>query len=277
MTVSSKLLDRVPDLASEHPETMVQQSETGELTTTSLVIADGVGIQHKNVLETVRKNQADFEEFGPIAFETRKGASLPQGGYGKSATIAVLNRDQALLLIAYMRNNERVRALKKALVKAFSEMERRLQRYEPELTAEQLMAKALLQAEQTMLEQTQAIEALNTRVEDMEPSYNLGEALLSTEDNIYVGDMAKMLKSRGLFYGGRTKLFAWLKDNDYIMKTGSSGYAALQRWLDNGVLDVEEYVYEPFFGEPKLRYTIKVTPKGQEHFINKFKKELALS
>lgn len=159
----------------------------------------------------------------------------------------------------------------------FIECERRLKQVQPELTPEQLMAKALLQAEQTMLEQTQAIEALNTRVEDMEPSYNLGEALLSTEDNIYVGDMAKMLKSRGLFYGGRTKLFAWLKDNDYIMKTGSSGYAALQRWLDNGVLDVEEHVYEPFFGEPKLRYTIKVTPKGQEHFINKFKKELALS
>lgn len=159
----------------------------------------------------------------------------------------------------------------------FIECERRMKQLQPELTPEQLMAKALLQAEQTMLEQTQAIEALNTRVEDMEPSYNLGEALLSTEDNIYVGDMAKMLKSRGLFYGGRTKLFAWLKDNDYIMKTGSSGYAALQRWLDNGVLDVEEHVYEPFFGEPKLRYTIKVTPKGQEHFINKFKKELALS
>ncbi|WP_448857725.1 antA/AntB antirepressor family protein [Corynebacterium propinquum] len=159
----------------------------------------------------------------------------------------------------------------------FIECERRLKQVQPELTPEQLMAKALLQAEQTMLEQTQAIEALNTRVDDMEPSYNLGQALLSTEDNIYVGDMAKMLKSRGLFYGGRTKLFAWLKDNDYIMKTGSSGYAALQRWLDNGVLDVEEHVYEPFFGEPKLRYTIKVTPKGQEHFINKFKKELALS
>lgn len=96
-----------------------------------------------SAIKLVRKNATDFEEFGPIAFETRKGASLPQGGYGKSATIAVLNRDQALLLIAYMRNNERVRALKKALVKAFSEMERRLQRYEPELTAEQLMAKAL--------------------------------------------------------------------------------------------------------------------------------------
>nr|DAF63944.1 MAG TPA: regulatory protein [Siphoviridae sp. ctGkF2] len=275
MTVNSKLLDRVPDLASEHPETMVQQSETGELTTTSLVIAEGTEIQHKNVLGLVRKNATDFEEFGLLAFQTR--ARLEGSHGGGDTEYAVLNRDQALLLITYMRNNARVRALKKALVKAFSEMERRLQRYEPELTAEQLMAKALLQAEQTMLEQTQAIEALNTRVEDMEPSYNLGEALLSTEDNIYVGDMAKMLKSRGLFYGGRTKLFAWLKDNDYIMKTGSSGYAALQRWLDRGILDVEEHVYEPFFGEPKLRYTIKVTPKGQEHFINKFKKELALS
>ena len=65
-----------------------------------------------------------------------------EGSHGGGDTeYALLNRDQALLLITYMRNNERVRALKKALVKAFSEMERRLQRYEPELTAEQLMAK----------------------------------------------------------------------------------------------------------------------------------------
>lgn len=193
-------------------------------------------------------------------------------GRGRPQEDHILSLDMAKEL-SMVQNNDKGRQARQY----FIECERRMKQLQPELTPEQLMAKALLQAEQTMLEQTQAIEALNTRVEDMEPSYNLGEALLSTEDNIYVGDMAKMLKSRGLFYGGRTKLFAWLKDNDYIMKTGSSGYAALQRWLDNGVLDVEEHVYEPFFGEPKLRYTIKVTPKGQEHFINKFKKELALS
>ncbi|MDK4206964.1 antA/AntB antirepressor family protein [Corynebacterium pseudodiphtheriticum] len=196
--------------------------------------------------------------------------SKSSGGRRQEDHIITLDMAKELSMV---QNNDRGRQARQY----FIECERRMKQLQPELTPEQLMAKALLQAEQTMLEQTQAIEALNTRVEDMEPSYNLGEALLSTEDNIYVGDMAKMLKSRGLFYGGRTKLFAWLKDNDYIMKTGSSGYAALQRWLDRGVLDVEEHVYEPFFGEPKLRYTIKVTPKGQEHFINKFKKELALS
>ncbi|MBK4152698.1 hypothetical protein GWO62_05910 [Corynebacterium macginleyi] len=48
---------------------LVHANTDGTLTTTSEVISDGVGIQHKNVLETIRKNQADFEEFGPLAFE----------------------------------------------------------------------------------------------------------------------------------------------------------------------------------------------------------------
>ena len=75
---------------------LVHANTDGTLTTTSEIIAGGVGIQHKNVLETIRKNQADFEEFGPIAFETRKGAALPQGGYGKATNIAVLNREHAM-------------------------------------------------------------------------------------------------------------------------------------------------------------------------------------
>lgn len=50
---------------------LVHANNDGTLTTTSEIIAGGVGIQHKNVLETIRKNQADFEEFGRVAFETR--------------------------------------------------------------------------------------------------------------------------------------------------------------------------------------------------------------
>ncbi|ERS52076.1 hypothetical protein [Corynebacterium accolens] len=40
---------------------LVHANTDGTLATTSEVISDGVGIQHKNVLETIRKNQADFE------------------------------------------------------------------------------------------------------------------------------------------------------------------------------------------------------------------------
>lgn len=52
---------------------LVERDEQGNTFTTSLVIADGTGVQHKNVLEMVKSNICDFEEFGPIAFETRKG------------------------------------------------------------------------------------------------------------------------------------------------------------------------------------------------------------
>ena len=37
----------------------------------SEIIAEGVGNQHKSVIELVRKYQSDLEEFGMVAFQTR--------------------------------------------------------------------------------------------------------------------------------------------------------------------------------------------------------------
>lgn len=84
--------------------------------TTSLVIAEGVSIQHKNVMELVRKYHADLAEFGRVAFET-----LPFETKGGTQTreIALLNEQQATLLLTYMQNTAIVREFKKVLVKAF--------------------------------------------------------------------------------------------------------------------------------------------------------------
>ncbi|MHD0032265.1 Rha family transcriptional regulator [Corynebacterium diphtheriae] len=125
--------------------TLVQAQPNGTLATNSEVIADGVGIQHKNVLETIRKNQADFEEFGPVAFETRKGSPLPQGGFGKSTTIAVLNREQAMFAMTLFRNNPTVVEFKKNLIKAFVSMENRLEQMGHQINA--LMRQSQMQME----------------------------------------------------------------------------------------------------------------------------------
>ncbi len=124
---------------------LVHAAPNGELTTTSEIIAGGVGIQHKNVLETIRKNQADFEEFGPVAFETRKGSPLPQGGFGKSTTIAVLNREQAMFAMTLFRNTPVVVDFKKNLIKAFVAMEQRLGQAEHQINA--LMRQSQMQME----------------------------------------------------------------------------------------------------------------------------------
>jgi len=56
----------------------------GDLSTTSIIIAQGTGVQHKNILELVRQYISDLEEFGRIAFETRKSG-------GRPTEVAILN------------------------------------------------------------------------------------------------------------------------------------------------------------------------------------------
>lgn len=101
-------------------------ARNGQALTTSEIIAQGVGVQHKNILALVRNYQADFETFNPVAFETRQGKALPQGGFGQGVTIAILSEQQATLLVTYCKNTETVRKFKVALVKAFYEMRQQL-------------------------------------------------------------------------------------------------------------------------------------------------------
>ncbi|MGD1827335.1 Antirepressor protein C-terminal domain-containing protein [Chromobacterium violaceum] len=91
----------------------------GAAVTSTLAIANGTETQHKNVMELVRNYQPDLEEFGGVAFETRPFETA--GGIQKRE-VAILNEQQATLLLTYMRNSDIVRQFKKALVKAFWEL-----------------------------------------------------------------------------------------------------------------------------------------------------------
>ncbi|MFT4088286.1 MAG: Rha family transcriptional regulator [Gordonia sp. (in: high G+C Gram-positive bacteria)] len=84
-------------------------------TTTSLIIAEHTAVQHKNILSLIREHSADFEEFGTVTFETRVAGQSPN-----PTKYAILNEDQAYLLITYLRNSQIVRAFKKRLIHAFS-------------------------------------------------------------------------------------------------------------------------------------------------------------
>lgn len=93
--------------------------EAGEPFTNTLHIAKGLNIPHASVIKLVRKYKSDFDEFGRIGFEIQLGSPLPQGGFGRATEYALLNEGQATLLLTYMRNTDRVRQFKIALVKAF--------------------------------------------------------------------------------------------------------------------------------------------------------------
>lgn len=66
-----------------------------------------------------------YEEFGEVTFETEAQEARPQGGRSV-VRYAMLNEDQCFLLLALMRNNERVLNCKVAIIKAFSSARKQL-------------------------------------------------------------------------------------------------------------------------------------------------------
>ena len=84
----------------------------GEPFTTSLAIAEGVGLDHKRVIAIVRKYRHLFEGLGTLTFQTSKSG-------GRKTEFAVLSEDQATFLMTLFKNSDVVLAFKLRLVKAF--------------------------------------------------------------------------------------------------------------------------------------------------------------
>jgi phage regulator Rha-like protein len=88
------------------------------------MLAKHLGNQHKNVFELVKGYRADFEQLGVVPFETEKPSGITGG---RPERFALLNEDQAYLLLTFSRNTAKVRALKVKLVQAFGEARRAAQ------------------------------------------------------------------------------------------------------------------------------------------------------
>ncbi|WP_228059642.1 Rha family transcriptional regulator [Plectonema radiosum] len=90
----------------------------GVLVVDSRLIAQELGIKHKNFLATLNKYIDEIEEdWGQVAFETETVTnSVGASNYLK---YALLNEQQATLLMTYSRNTDPVRRCKRQLVKAF--------------------------------------------------------------------------------------------------------------------------------------------------------------
>jgi phage regulator Rha-like protein len=90
----------------------------GQNVVDSRLIADDLGIEHKNFLATIRKYEDDLMDFGGVAFEK---APFETSGGIQVTTFCYLNEEQATYLMTLSRNTPRVRQCKKNLVKAFTE------------------------------------------------------------------------------------------------------------------------------------------------------------
>lgn len=63
---------------------------------------------------------------------------------------------------------------------------------------------------------------------------------------------------------------AWMRENGYLMKSGSSKNMPTQRAMQMNLFEIKEGSYINGDGVNVTTKTTKVTGKGQVYFINKF-------
>lgn len=132
----------------------------------------------------------------------------------------------------------------------------------------ELLALAVLEAQKTIEEQSKAIER-------MKPKVIFANAVETSHTSILIGDLAKILRQNGVDTGQK-RLFEQLRNEGYLMKTGSSRNMPKQKYVANGFFQIKETVISNPDGSVRMTKTTKVTGKGQQHFLNKYlKKEAA--
>ena len=119
-------------------------------------------------------------------------------------------------------------------------------------------------------EEQEKRKALQAQIDEQKPKVVFAEAVSASKTSILIGDLAKILKQNGIDIGQK-RLFAWLRDNGYLIKGGSSKNMPTQRAMEMGLFVVKEGSYVNGEGVNVTTKTTKVTGKGQIFFINKFK------
>lgn len=137
------------------------------------------------------------------------------------------------------------------------------------LSDEELMAKALLVANNKIKERDAIIERQQSKIEADKPKTIFADAVSTSHTSILVGDLAKLICQNGVQIGQK-RLFEWLRQNGYLIKSGSSKNMPMQRYVEQGLFEVKESNVQNPDGSVRITKTTKVTGKGQVYFVNKF-------
>lgn len=133
----------------------------------------------------------------------------------------------------------------------------------------ELMAKALLVAQKQIEQRNAIIEQQKAKIEADKPKTIFADAVAASHTSILIGDLAKLICQNG-YQIGQKRLFEWLRNNGYLIKSGVSYNMPMQRYVEQGLFEIKESNIQNPDGSVRITRTTKVTGKGQVYFVNKF-------
>lgn len=137
-------------------------------------------------------------------------------------------------------------------------------------TPELVIARGLQASQKLLAEAQEKVKMLEADNEMMKPKALFADCVSASESTILIGELAKIIKANGVDIG-QNRLFAWLRDNKYLIKRQGTDYnMPTQKSMELGLFKIKETTINKPDGSIAISKTVKVTGKGQQYFINKF-------
>lgn len=129
----------------------------------------------------------------------------------------------------------------------------------------------------TNLKEEKAKRALaEAQIERDKPKVLFADTVSASNKSCLVGELAKLISQEAIRRGeidkkiGQNNLFAWMRSNGYLCKSGERKNQPLQHYVEQGLFELKKGTYVDANGVNVLTTTTKVTGKGIIYFINKF-------
>lgn len=137
--------------------------------------------------------------------------------------------------------------------------------YNSDLTDDEILSRALTIANNTIDLKNKELREKQAEIDEMKPSVIFANAVKNINDTILVGDMARILMQNGVKTGEK-RLFAWLRENGYLIKRKGSSYNMPTQYS----MELELFKINYSIVNNRLVKTPRITAKGQVYFVNKF-------
>ncbi len=103
------------------------------------------------------------------------------------------------------------------------------------------------------------------------PKVVFADAVSVSDSTILIGELAKILKGNGIDIG-QNRLFEQLRQDGFLVKRKGTDYnTPTQKAMELGLFKVKETAITHSDGHVTVNKTTKVTGRGQQYLINKYK------
>lgn len=238
----------------------------------------------KKINQLINDNIGEFE-FGIDILDLKSGyfestefleGVMSKQSIANSVNIYLLSEQGYMLLVGFMKT-EKSKEIRRKLRREYFSMRKELNEIKQQKAS--LLLKiydggqnAIIASKRlTEIEIKEATAPLLQKIEDDKPYTEFAKHVTESSDTVDVGEFAKIVKNENIIIG-RNRLFAWLRDNKYLM----SNNTPYQKYIENKYFDVVETTKETAYGTKVFTKTL-ITGKGQVALVEKLRKEFGMA